>query len=150
MRCAAGSGEANSAMPRVSATCGEPRMAGRRRRRAAPRRARACRPSSIEALEPRALERGDVRLLVAARDLDAVRVDEVEVADERGRFGGVGADDRGAARLAAYPGELELLAVVLIQPRDAGLQHTAARRRSAGGGSAASARWRGCCAARGR
>ena len=110
----------------------------------------ALQPELDQALEPRALERGEVRLLVASDDLDAVRVDEVEVADERGRLGGVGADDCAAALLAAYPGELELLRRILIQPRDAGLQHTAATRRRAGGGRRRRRRSRGSGAAPGR
>src|SRR5262249_27907574 len=81
-----------------------------------------------QALEPRTLERGDVRLLVAPEHLDAVRVDEIQMADECGRLGRILADDGPAARLAADPGEPQPLAVVLMEPCEAGLQHTVATR----------------------
>ena len=74
------------------------------------------------------LERGEMGDLVVAEDLDAVGVDEVEVPYERRDTGAVAPKLGCAAGLSADPGEPELVAIVVIQLRDADLQHAAARR----------------------
>ena len=61
-------------------------------------------------------------------DLDAVGMDEIEVPYERGDTGAVAPKLGRAAALSADPGEAELVAIVVIQLRDADLQHEAARR----------------------
>ena len=73
-------------------------------------------------------ERGEVRDLVVAEDLNAVRMDEVEMAYERCAVGAVAPQPSAAARCSAEPGEPELVAIIVIQLRDADLQHGAARR----------------------
>src|SRR5438270_592730 len=74
------------------------------------------------------LERGEMGDLVVAEDLDAAGVDEVEVPYERRDTGAVAPKLGCAAGLSADPGEPELVAIVVIQLRDADLQHAAARR----------------------
>jgi hypothetical protein len=68
---------------------------------------------------------GDAARLVGADDLDAVRMGEVEVADQGSglrRF-----TPHGSAALAArQPRERQGLAIVVMQPRDVDLQHPAA------------------------
>ncbi len=83
---------------------------------------------AASAAELALLERGEVRDLVVAEDLDAVGMDEVEMAYERGGVGAVAPEPGRAARFSAEPGEPELVAIIVIQLRDADLQHGAARR----------------------
>ena len=73
-------------------------------------------------------ECGEVGDLVVAEDLDAVGMDEIEVPYERRDAGTVAPKFGRAAGLSADPGEPELVAIVVIQLRDADLQHEAARR----------------------
>src|SRR5882762_6357906 len=73
-------------------------------------------------------ECGQVRDLVVAEYLDAVGMDEIEVPYERGDAGTVAPKLGRAAGLSADPGEPELVAIVVIQLRDADLQHGAGRR----------------------
>jgi hypothetical protein len=63
-----------------------------------------------------------------AEHLDAVWMNQVEVADKGRCINDVAADQRAATALAAYPGQAELLAIILMQPRDADLEHWAATR----------------------
>ncbi len=74
------------------------------------------------------LECGEVSDLVIAEDLDPVGMDEIEVAYQRRDAGTVAPKLGRAAGLSADPGEPELVAIVVIQLRDADLQHEAARR----------------------
>ena len=118
MTRAAGSGEVNSGVRVRSRLCqqrrrrldavGEDQRRGRRR-------------------EQPIGERGDRSGLVDADDLDAVRMREIEVADQRRRRGRLAAH-RGAAFAPGDPGERKRLAVVLMQLRDVDLEHPAAMR----------------------
>ena len=72
-------------------------------------------------------ERGDRSGLVDADDLDAVRMREIEVADQRRRRGRLAAH-HGPAFAPGGPGERKRLAVVLMQLRDVDLEHPAAMR----------------------
>ena len=116
--------------------------AGRRQRRCKQRRARALRLCQqrrrrLDAVgkdqrrgrrsEQPIGECGDRSGLVDADDLDAVRMREVEVADQcrcRGRL----AAHHGPAFAPGGPGERKRLAVVLMQLRDVDLEHPAAMR----------------------
>ena len=76
---------------------------------------------------------GEQRRLVGAEHLNAVRMSEIEVADQRRRCGRFAAH-RGACFAPGDPDERERLAVVVMQLRDVDLQHRAAKRRSTGAG----------------
>ena len=80
------------------------------------------------AAEPLGLQRREMGFLVGTDDLDPVRMDQIEMADERGRLTRVLANERAAAGLAAHPGERQALPVVFIQLRDGCLQHVVAMR----------------------
>ena len=62
-----------------------------------------------------------MRLLVFAEHLDAVRMDEIEMADERRGFRRVLTDYGVAAGVTGKPGQRELFAIALIELRDADL-----------------------------